>query len=316
MEHPFASWARIGLAVPGVHRMMRLAEKVRDESRPGRDGLTDHTGIWIFGGPGVGKSHHAFTTYPDAYYKEPNQKWWPHYRGEEVVIIDEFTGAIPLATVLRWADKFPCRMETKGSMLVLNSHTTVILSNHPPWTMYTGCSPMRRAALYRRFKVYRMTLVNGVRSMRQVVPVVPVIHTDVVDGNDWVDAPLDPVVLVPDTPVDAPFQSTAFQNGNPYTGFRPIVVLDDTDSDVEEVSPSCLMQLSRPPTPRRGVKRKRLFSRRAPKLLKGRSVSPIDEESEDDVQPMVKAAFKIRDMLKEPKNTSCLRRRKIWDDDK
>ena len=49
----------------------------------------------IFGETGVGKSRWACETYPDAYWKPPNSKWWDNYAQEETVIIDEFYGRLP-----------------------------------------------------------------------------------------------------------------------------------------------------------------------------------------------------------------------------
>ncbi len=143
--------------------MSRLAEKVRAEVMPQRDMADPHTGIWIFGEPGVGKSHWAATTYPDAFYKEPDNKWWDEYCSEKVVIIDEFVGGVKLSLLLRWADKYKCKAESKGSMLRLFSNTTVVLSNHPPWEIYPNVSDKRKRAMYRRFKVYEMKIVAGRR---------------------------------------------------------------------------------------------------------------------------------------------------------
>ncbi len=121
---------------------IRLAEKVRAEAMPDRDGVAPHTGIWIYGKPGVGKSHWAQETFPDAFYKEPDNRWWDEYTSQEVVILDEFVGSVKLSLLLRWADKYKCKAESKGSMLRLNTHTTVVLSNLPPWELYTQVKPI------------------------------------------------------------------------------------------------------------------------------------------------------------------------------
>lgn len=131
---------------------------------PDRDGITDHVGIWVYGDPGVGKSHWANAQFPGAFYKEPNNKWWDEYASEKVVILDEFVGGVQLSLLLRWVDKYKCKAESKGSMLRLFNTTTVVLSNLPPWDLYPNVKPIRKAALYRRFKVYEMFNLGGLRS--------------------------------------------------------------------------------------------------------------------------------------------------------
>ncbi len=143
--------------------MSRLADRVRAEVMPQRDGVTPHTGIWVFGAPGVGKSHWAAAEFPDAFYKEPDNKWWDEYCSEKVVILDEFVGSVKLSLLLRWVDKYKCKAESKGSMLRLFNDTTVVLSNLAPWELYPNVAEIRRRALYRRFKVYEMKIVNGQR---------------------------------------------------------------------------------------------------------------------------------------------------------
>ncbi len=136
---------------------IRLAEKIKHENMPKRNPLVPHTGIWIFGEAGVGKSFYAQSKWKDGvFYKTPSNRWWDYYNGEKTVIVDEFVGGFLLSDLLLWADRYECKGEVKGAMIQLAHTTTVILSNLPPWDLYPNVAPVRRRALYRRFKVYEM----------------------------------------------------------------------------------------------------------------------------------------------------------------
>lgn len=93
--------------------------------------------VFVLWGPtATGKSHRAWEAFPDAYSKDPRTKWWTGYRGEESVIIDEFRGGIDIAHILRWTDKYPVSVETKGSHIPLQCKTIVFTSNLEPKFWY------------------------------------------------------------------------------------------------------------------------------------------------------------------------------------
>jgi len=109
-----------------------------------------------WGVTGSGKSHTAFEEAAaligptDVYVKAPSTKWWDGYRGEGSVIIDEFDGQIGITHLLRWLDKYPCRVEEKGGDLPLAATCFWICSNIDPENWYPTAPPAQKDALRRR----------------------------------------------------------------------------------------------------------------------------------------------------------------------
>lgn len=74
-------------------------------------------GIWYWGDTGAGKSHKAFTEHGDDFYVKPWGKdtdWWDGYKGQSVVIFNEFRGQIDYAQVLQLLDKWPHVVSRRG----------------------------------------------------------------------------------------------------------------------------------------------------------------------------------------------------------
>jgi len=116
----------------------------------------------VYVGPtGTGKSHRAWeeagmTAYP----KQPTTKWWDGYRPDyhKHVVIDEFDGQIGITHLLRWCDKYPCQVETKGSGDYLEYKKLWITSNVHPVDWYPNARPAHVAALLRRIHIVEMNI--------------------------------------------------------------------------------------------------------------------------------------------------------------
>lgn len=114
--------------------------------------------VYVFWGPtGTGKSRRAWTEAgADAYPKCPRTKFWCGYQGEQNVVIDEFRGTIDIAQLLRWTDRYPVRVEIKGSARPLDARRIWITSNLEPYRWYPDLDPETFSALERRLIIVHM----------------------------------------------------------------------------------------------------------------------------------------------------------------
>lgn len=107
-----------------------------------------------WGETGTGKSRRAWEEAGlDAYPKDPATKFWDGYQGQENVVIDEFTGVhqISITNMLRWLDRYPVAIETKGSGAVLRATHFWLTSNVDPREWFPEATDEQRRALRRRF---------------------------------------------------------------------------------------------------------------------------------------------------------------------
>lgn len=109
----------------------------------------------VYWGPtGTGKSRRAWDEAGmDAFPKDPRTKWWDGYTDQAHVIIDEFRGAIDIAHMLRWLDRYPVRVEAKGQSMPLRSSKIWITSNLCPTLWYPELDEETKAALMRRLDI-------------------------------------------------------------------------------------------------------------------------------------------------------------------
>lgn len=110
---------------------------------------------WRYGSTGTGKSHSARTEYPEAYIKAADTKWWDGYRGQDVVIIEDFDKYhVKQGYSLKiWADKYPFPAESKGCGACIRPCKIIVTSNYHIKDIWTDESTV--GPLMRRFKKIR-----------------------------------------------------------------------------------------------------------------------------------------------------------------
>jgi len=114
-----------------------------------------------WGDAGTGKSRRAWEEAGlDAYPKCPRSKFWCGYRSHRHVVIDEFRGGIDVSHFLRWLDRYPVIVDTKGGATSLRAEKIWITSNLSPDEWFPGISQETLAAIRRR-----MTIVHYSRGL-------------------------------------------------------------------------------------------------------------------------------------------------------
>ncbi|AMB42988.1 putative Rep protein [Circovirus-like genome DCCV-11] len=114
-----------------------------------------HTEV-LWGDAGVGKTRYAYgrSTPEDVYILckgNGGALWWDGYDGQSILVIDDFYGWVEHSVLLRILDRYPFKIDIKGSSTYANWKEVYITSNRHPSTWYTRAFPWTEdKALQRR----------------------------------------------------------------------------------------------------------------------------------------------------------------------
>jgi len=123
---------------------------------------------WYMGKSGTGKSRCARQDFPKVYLKPTATKWWPNYKGEEDVLLDDLgkTHEYVLEWLIGWADHYPFQAENKGNHTGKIRPKRIIVTTQYHWDDITSDQELRDA-IARRFKIVRFGSGLGDRHWRR-----------------------------------------------------------------------------------------------------------------------------------------------------
>lgn len=99
-----------------MHQYGRTMDRVEDIALRKRCRETMTVGTWYTGPTGAGKSHACFDDFnPETHYVKPlKDQWWDGYKGQEIVILNEFRGEIPYGELMALVDEWPHYVRRRG----------------------------------------------------------------------------------------------------------------------------------------------------------------------------------------------------------
>lgn len=118
------------------YQQLRFTEGLTRYIKPRK---RDVTIKWYYGSTGSGKTYNALNEFGDNDYwiSGKNLKWWEGYYGQEYVLIDDYRRDFcTFHELLRILDKYPYRVEYKGSSTWLNAKVIIITCPYRPEQLY------------------------------------------------------------------------------------------------------------------------------------------------------------------------------------
>lgn len=146
--------------------------------------------FWYYGETGTGKSREAYQLYPEAYYKNPTNKWWCGYDGHDVVIIDDYRRDLcSFGDLLRLFDRYPLQLESKGGSFQFVARTIIVTTPKSPRATWEGRSEEDIKQLLRRIETVRHFVRLGQRGVEDADAGRGdgVVEPDSVDGGGMVN---------------------------------------------------------------------------------------------------------------------------------
>lgn len=131
-------------------RYTKAIEKFISDQQQDRNWVPEVRVFWGKTGTGKTKSVYEFIE-RDKIYKHTGDRWFDGYRGQPVVLFDDFTGGVfKLSYLLQLLDRYPMDVPVKGDFVKFIPKHIFITSNINPEDWYPNASEEHKRALFRR----------------------------------------------------------------------------------------------------------------------------------------------------------------------
>jgi len=118
-------------------RYQRGLKEYKRIRMPKRDWAMDVT--LIIGPSGTGKTKWCRENAGDDVYWKDKSKWWDDYDGQHTVVWDEFYAhCCPFTLLLQILDRYPLKVECKGSFVEFTSRRIIFTTNQEPHEWYNA----------------------------------------------------------------------------------------------------------------------------------------------------------------------------------
>ena len=151
----------------GIQELVNARDRQRLESQ-----VRELSVSWVYGDPGVGKTSGVIARYDygEMFRVTDYANPFDSYRGQPVLVLDEFRGQFRLPLFLNLADRYPMELPARYSNKIAAFETLVIVSNWSPLELFnefyapsleSGAVSASREAFLRRIHSSEQVLSGG-----------------------------------------------------------------------------------------------------------------------------------------------------------